>query len=438
MIRNNEVTNGDGILLAFVTDSTVVGNAVHRTTPVWTEHGIHLYRSNDNLVTSNSSWNNRLAGLQLGLSNDNQIVGNQFLSNHTGIRVLASDGNTLRDNVAFSNIVGLILTGGSSDNALVGNIAYHENTKEGITIEFGYRNRIERNGTTDCEIGILVGDAASDNVFFGNTVVGGVYGVSLSGSRNTFEQNLISQQSRGILFPETYGASTTEGNQFRNNVLADNASHIYTNLDSLNNIFSGNAILGPAQNVVLDHGVATQWTEEGIGNYWGWTPVVDEDGDGIGDEPITVYTSEALDTAPIVSVVPVETGLGILSTLEQQTVTFELEGGSAVDVDVLRAADGSGRWAGFRGFPEQFLPEFPGILFDYGAERDSKFTMATVLFDLDIAFFDSEGELVGRATMVSNSEDLYTAESPFRYAVELQAGKLEELGIGPGARLVLP
>jgi len=437
-ILNNEVTDGDGILLAFVEDSTVAGNAVYRSTPVWTEHGIHLYHSDGNLVTGNSMWNNRLAGLQLGLSNDNQIVGNQFLSNHTGARILASDGNTLRDNVAFANVVGLILTGGSSENTLVGNIAYHENTKEGITVEYGFDNHIERNGTTDCEIGIRVGEYATGNTFLANTIVGGVYGVSLAGSQNTFEQNLISQQSRGIVFPETYGASDTTGNVFRNNVLADNASHIYTNLDSANNVFTGNALLGPAQSVIVDHGKYNYWTQDGIGNYWGWTEVVDEDGDGIGDDPITVYTIGMQDTAPIVAVNAVETGLGILSTLEAQTVTIEREDGTTVEVDVLRAADGSGRWAGFRGFPEQFLPEYPGILFDYGAEKDSKFTMQTVLFDLDIAFFDAYGELVGLTTMTANSEELYTAEAPFRYAIELPAGRLDELEVSAGAKLVVP
>lgn len=437
-IRNNEVTNGDGLLLAFVTDSTVTGNAVYRTTPVWTEHGLHLYRSDRNLVTSNSMWNNRLAGLQLGLSTGNQIIGNQLLSNHTGIRLLASDGNTLRDNVAYANVVGVTLTGGSSDNTLIGNIAYHENTKEGIAIDSGLRNRIERNGTTDCEVGILVGAAASQNVFFGNTVVSGVYGFSISGSDNVFEQNLVSQQSRGILFPETYGDSVAARNVFRRNVLADNGNHVYTNLDSEDNEFTGNAMLGLAQSLVLDHGTDNVWTVDGVGNYWGRTVVTDEDGDGTGDEPIAVYTAGELDTAPIVSVDPIDTGLGILSTLSLRTVSVQRADGSTVELEVLRAADGPGRWAGFRGFPEEFLPGYPGILFDYGSEKDSKFTMETVLFDLDIVFFSSQGTLVGRTTMVSNSEDLYTAESPFRYAIELPAGTLEELSIGAGSKLILP
>jgi len=63
--------------------------------------------------------------------------------------------------------------------------------------------------------------------------------------------------------------------------------------------------------------------------------------------------------------------------------------------------------------------------------------MATVPFDLDVAFFDQDGDLVGIATMTANSEDLYTAGSPFKYAIELPVGSLAELSIGEGARLLL-
>jgi parallel beta-helix repeat protein len=437
-VQNNEVVNGDGILLAFVTDSTVTGNAIYRTTPVWSEHGMHLYRSDRNLVTGNSMWNNRLAGLQLGLSNDNQIIGNQLLANHTGARLFASDGNALEENVAFSNTVGFLLTGGSNGNELIGNVIQHENTKEGISIEYGSRNLVERNGLTDCEIGLGVAAPSSENTVFANTIVGGAYGIFVSGSLNTFEQNLVSQQSRGILFPETYGDTITRGNSFVRNVLADNANHVYTNLDSAENEFTENAFLGPAQRVVQDHGSNNRWTVDGIGNYWGWTSVTDEDGDGVGDDPIVVYVTEAKDVAPIVAVDPLEAGLGILSTLPARVVGLERSDGTSVSQQVVVAADGPGRWVGFRGFPEQFLPDYPGILFDYGREQDGRFTMSMVLFDLDIVFFDSAGLVVGRTTMTANDEELYTAESPFQYALELPAGTLEELGIGPESRLILP
>jgi uncharacterized membrane protein (UPF0127 family) len=142
--------------------------------------------------------------------------------------------------------------------------------------------------------------------------------------------------------------------------------------------------------------------------------------------------------APLAGIEPSKAGVGILSTLPGQTITVERGDGTSVEVDVLRAVAGFERWAGFRGFPEKFLDAFPGILFDFEEEAERKFTMQSVLFDLDIAFFDSERLLVGRTTMTANAVDLYTAEKPFQYAIELPAGSLDELSIGADARLVIP
>lgn len=437
-IAGNEVTDGDGITLAFVTDSTITSNASYRTNPVLTEHGIHLYQSDGNVVRDNTLGNNRLAGLQLTLSTDNEIEGNQFLANDTGLRLLASDGNEILNNIVFSNTTGMLLTGGSSDNRVIGNVVSHENTKQGISLDLAMRNLVERNGLANCEVGILLAKGAVENQIVANTIVSGAYGISLYGSFNEIERNLVSQQSRGIVFPETLGDSTTRGNTLRGNVFADNGSHLYTNLDSSGNTFTENAFLGNRDGMVLDRGTGNVWSLDGKGNYWGGTDIIDEDGDGIGDAPVTVYTAAVDDAAPLASIEPSEAGVGILSTLPTQTITVERGDGTSVEVEALRAIAGFERWAGFRGFPEEFLGAFPGILFDFEDEGERKFTMLTVLFDLDIAFFDGEGLLVGRTTMLANSEDLYTAEQPFRYAIELPAGSLDELSIGADAWLVMP
>jgi len=437
-IEGNEVVDGDGMCLAFVTDSTVRENAVYRTVPVLTQHGIHLYRSDRNLVVANSLRNLRLAGIQLSLSSDNELVENQFLANDTGLRLLASDGNHVVENVMFANVAGIVLTGGSANNEVIGNVVYHENTKQGIALELATGNLVERNGLTDCEIGIFLDAGAVANRIVANTILSGAYGISLAGSSNEIERNLLSQHSRGVLFPETFARSTTRGNVLRGNVFADNSNHLYANLDSTGNTFTGNLFLGNGPAMVGDHGSGNRWSEGGVGNYWGEASVVDEDGDGVGDEAITIYPSAARDEAPIASVAPGEAGVGILGTLEAESVAIEREDGSSVEVLALRAVEGFERWAGFRGFPEVLLDGFPGILFEFEDSATRRFTMETVLFDLDIAFFATDGHLVGRTTMTANSEDLYSAEEAFEYALELPAGMLDTLSIGVGARLVIP
>ena len=436
-ISNNEVVNGDGIELAFVTDSVVEKNAVHRTSPVLTDHGILLYRSDRNAIRGNALWNNRLAGIQLALSSGNTVEENTVYANDTGVRLIGSDANTVTENDLFANATGVYLGGGSSDNTILGNVIHHENTKEGISLDIASGNRVEQNGLTDCEIGIVLSSGATGNAVIANTIVAGSYGIANSGSANDFEDNLLAQQTRGMIFPETYGTTTTRDNIVRHNVFADNSHHLYLNIDSTGNRISENAFLGDSISLVFDHGTGNIWTADGVGNYWGDTALVDDDGDGIGDQPVTVYPAAVEDTAPLMNMDPAPAGVGILSALPTEVITIDLPSGDSVEITVLRADRGHERWVGFRGFPADLLSGFAGILFVFDTQDERRFTMVTVPFDLDVAFFDEDGDLVGAATMTANSEDLYTADGPFKYAIELPAGRLSDLGIGEGARLVL-
>jgi len=437
-VSNNEVVNGDGIELAFVTDSTVEKNSVHRTSPVLTDHGILLYHSDNNAIRDNGLWNNRLAGIQLALSSGNTVEENTVYANDTGVRLVASDSNTVTENDLFANVTGVYLGGGSSDNEVLGNVIHHENTKQGISLDIASGNRIEQNGLTDCEIGIILSSGATDNAIVANTIVSGSYGISNSGSSNDIEDNLLTQQTRGIIFPETYGKTKTRDNVVRHNVFADDSHDLYLNIDSTGNRISENAFLGDSVPLVFDHGTGNLWTVDGVGNYWGDTPLSDEDGDGIGDTPVTIYPAVVQDTAPLMTIDPASAGVGILSVLPTEEATIDLPSGDPVKIPVLRADQGHERWVGFLGFPADLLSDFPGILFAFDTQDERRFTMVTVPFDLDVAFFDEDGNLVGAATMTANSDDLYTANGPFKYAIELPAGTLSDLGIGEGARLEIP
>lgn len=444
-IRENTVMDGDGINLAFVEDSTVIGNAAGRNNPVLNENGIQLYQSHRNTITANLLKNTRAAGIQLSLSTENEITYNYFAVDDTGIRLVASDGNTIRWNEALGCITGIWLTGGSEENAVEGNViagkvAPHldANTKVGVMLESTRANEISSNVLSDCEIGVQIYASASENRFLSNTIVAGAYGMAISGSFNEIEGNLISQNSRGLLFQETFTETTTRGNAVRRNVFSDNANHVYTNFDSTGNTFSGNAFLGDGVALVSDRGTGNAWSEGGVGNYWGEGAVEDEDGDGIGDEPVRVYPSIVDDESPLAEIDPLEAGIGILGTLPLTTVTIDREDETSFDIEVLHAVAGHERWVGFRGFPEAFLDRFPGILFEYEQEDELRFIMVTVRFDLDIAFFDADGLLVGLATMDASSDDFYGPGEPAQYAIELPAGAIDELSIGAGARLVLP
>lgn len=439
-VSNNEVVNGDGMMFAFVEDSTIALNLAHRTANVITDNGIHLYESHNNRVINNVVKNNRLAGIQLTLATGNSIIDNFAYVNDTGIRVLASDDNIISGNDVYADVTGISLLGGASGNSVIGNTVHddNQNMAQGITLEAAFSNTIERNLVYGSEIGIMFEAQASGNTAADNSVISGSYGLYVSGTNNVIERNLLTQHARGILFPETFQRSITQGNTFRGNVLADNGNHIYTNLDSKGNWFTENVFLNKGRDQVADSGTDNLWTKNGVGNFWGFKSVVDVDGDGIGDAPVTVYPSAIDDTAPLANINIRELGLGIVGTLDLGTTKIETGDGDEIQVAAYVANKPYERAVGFRGFPAELITGFPGILFVFDTEIETNFTMSTVPFDLDIVFFNAAGEWVGSTTMTAQATTLYTAGAPFQYALELPSGSLEELGIDASATLVLP
>ncbi len=436
-VTDNTIVNGDGIQLAFVEDSIISSNEVYRTSPVLTEHGISMYQSTNNRLTDNVLQNNRFSGVYMWLSPNNHLQNNQLLANDSGLIIAASDNNHVTGNTAFANLTAIELRAGSTENEVLRNIITHANTKYGIVLEQAADNLLEANAITDAETGIRLGENGNNNTVISNTIVNAAYGLSITGSNNEIQKNLISQNTRAIIFPETYGKATPRGNSIHNNVFSDNSNHIYLNNDSHSNQVYLNTFLGGARMLVEDYGKNT-WTVNGQGNYWQDYQGQDADEDGIGDEPVFIYPAAVADKAPIMSLESAYDNLGILSTLEIDQLGIGLSDGTHITIPTFCADEANARFVGFRGFPPALINEAPGILFAYNDEATRRFTMATVPFELDIVFFDASGIFAGSMTMDAHSEDLYTAESAFQYALELQAGKVDELGISQEAKITLP
>jgi uncharacterized membrane protein (UPF0127 family) len=87
------------------------------------------------------------------------------------------------------------------------------------------------------------------------------------------------------------------------------------------------------------------------------------------------------------------------------------------------------------------LGEAAGMLFVFDDTAVRRFYMWRTSMPLDIAFFAADGTFIGSATMepcLEPSADLcarYAPADPFLVALEVPAGALADLGIGPGARL---
>lgn len=87
---------------------------------------------------------------------------------------------------------------------------------------------------------------------------------------------------------------------------------------------------------------------------------------------------------------------------------------------------------------ESILDDY-AMLFVYESERRLSFWMKGTFIPLDILFLDSDGVVVDVQTMTpqigaTDSELVrYRSAAPARYAMEMNAGLAETLGVEPGA-----
>ncbi|HEX2062946.1 MAG TPA: DUF192 domain-containing protein, partial [Acidimicrobiales bacterium] len=87
------------------------------------------------------------------------------------------------------------------------------------------------------------------------------------------------------------------------------------------------------------------------------------------------------------------------------------------------------------------LAGYDGMVFRFAGEHEGAFYMRNVPIPLSIAWFDAEGRFVSAADMAPCEDregcPRYFAAAPYRYAIEVPAGGLDRLGIGPGSVLEL-
>lgn len=445
-ISDNVFSDGDGIQLMFVQDSTVTDNVLYRGG--W--NGIYLYRSENNTLVGNELGNNYHAAILFALCSGNRIERNQLLANDYGLILSASDGNDVIDNLVAANPTGIEVSAGSTHNDVVGNVVYHENTVYGIVIDRATGNLVEKNAVVNSESGVLLGTQANENTVRANSVIGSAYGILVDGSRNVITGNLISQSVTGLLFRFSFGQNDVLNNVFRGNLFNNSSQrHVSLSTDGAGNVFYENAFLGAAiQSALIYDPGSNRWSYDGTGNVWEDYDGADSNGDGIGDAPVLVVPAGVEDDTPampdlITLADPdavLSSSLGIIGTMELSELIVTTAAGDTLSIRSWIADQTHERFVGFRGFPPRLIDESPGMLFVYeqpvaGGPTGTAFTMSTVNFDLDIAFFDEAGAYVGGETMSANHDGRYTVSGTFQFALELPAGSLEALGIGDGSTL---
>jgi uncharacterized membrane protein (UPF0127 family) len=115
--------------------------------------------------------------------------------------------------------------------------------------------------------------------------------------------------------------------------------------------------------------------------------------------------------------------------------------GEVTDGCALLAADEPARARGLMG--QQDLRGYDGMLFRYPGPGSTRFYMRDTLIPLSIAFFAPDGTFVSSADMTpcppeTETCPLYAATAPYQFALEVPAGDLPRLGVGPGSVLTFP
>jgi uncharacterized membrane protein (UPF0127 family) len=125
---------------------------------------------------------------------------------------------------------------------------------------------------------------------------------------------------------------------------------------------------------------------------------------------------------------------------EQIPMTVTNADGTVCELCVWLADEGK-RGQGLMGVTD--LDGKDGMIFVYDEPVTSQFWMRNTPTPLDIAWFDADGGFVSSATMepclTGPDEECarYDAAAPFLMALEVFAGDMAELGIGPGSVAVL-
>lgn len=127
----------------------------------------------------------------------------------------------------------------------------------------------------------------------------------------------------------------------------------------------------------------------------------------------------------------------LAAPFDQARVTLEGERGEGeVELSVHVADTPELRRRGLMGW--ESLPERTGMLFVFEEDTRSGFWMKDTLIPLSIAFADADGRIHTVLDMEPCRADpcpSHAPDEPYRYALEVEQGAFDEIGVGSGWRL---
>ena len=136
---------------------------------------------------------------------------------------------------------------------------------------------------------------------------------------------------------------------------------------------------------------------------------------------------------------PQSGGRRALVGFDEVAVTVTAADGTTCEVCLLAATTDAQRQRGLMEVTDRELGGYDGMLFRFPKEIDGGFWMRNTPMPLSIAYFDDDGAFVSSTDMVPCSDSAscptYDAGAAFRYALEVPAGGLADLGVAEGSTI---
>jgi len=130
-------------------------------------HGIYLYYSNENIIVDNTASNNMAHGIPLLCSSNNTITGNNASNNVYGISLTWSSNNTVTDNNILDNKeVGILINSISNENIITDNTI--SNNYQGVCITSSNGNSIRRNNIYYSTFAVYLYQSENNHIYVNN------------------------------------------------------------------------------------------------------------------------------------------------------------------------------------------------------------------------------------------------------------------------------
>ncbi len=124
---------------------------------------------------------------------------------------------------------------------------------------------------------------------------------------------------------------------------------------------------------------------------------------------------------------------------DEVAATITAADGTTCEVCLMAATDEAQRARGLMEVTDRDLGGHDGMLFQFDGETQGGFWMRNTPLPLSVAYFDGDGAFVSMTDMVPCSDSStcpsYASEGPYTSALEVPAGRLDELGVGEGSTI---